>query len=99
MPGMGNETGRPAWQDWPEEPWEEKPIRGSGFTARRRALACVNALAGRRNPAAVGEVLDAAGPAVEAFCDALTDTEIMTEWPEIDRFRLALAALDREPEE
>ena len=90
--------------DWPEEPWEEWPQGGIHVqvAASTRALACVNALAGIRNPAAVAEVIAAIPNAVASARESLhrcggADTRLAH--INITRLARALAALDEEPAE
>lgn len=105
---------KPDWQDWPEEPLtleSEDECYGvrdkngkfvfAGLPYDLRALACVNALAGIRNPAAVAEVIEAARELEGSGCE-LDDKRLRYEvWqtpPEaMQRLLDALAALDRAP--
>ena len=108
---MKGKAGRPEWQDWPEEPWSEvfiivaRGAEGGGQTADpaagARARACVNALAGIRNPAAVGRVIDEAKMVVEIYARSIErENEERTGKPGIAMLGLreALAALNQEPE-
>ena len=96
------------WRTWPKEPWIRGSsfTEGSGpililrgvskdkvGDAGRRAVACVNALAGVRNVAAVKEALSAAKGLVHLACPEEPDV------PLFDELEIALAALDQELEE
>jgi len=90
---------KPEWQEWSEEPWtvdhdlrwlddaEGVHVDLSRPVELSRAVACVNALAGIRNPEAVGRVIEAARDYV--------DTGRSTEYNELVE---ALEVLDQEPE-
>ena len=103
---------KPEWQDWPEEPWGDV-LEAIGYkwaddnqdvlrciAAQARALACVNALAGRRNPAAVGEVIEAAKgmllktAGLEELFEGQEREKFSAQWRNIVQ---ALAKLDQEP--
>lgn len=88
--------GKPGWQNWPEEPWSGLPkwprdADGNliAFSAHEdRIKSCVNALAGIRNPAGVGEVIRLLKADIKYHPDDVPQ-----------ELQDALAALDQEPGE
>lgn len=89
-------------QGWPEEPWSDG-FSGAGckeffksWKARDRARTCVNACAGIPNPAAVGEVIEAAQrEQLDCYCPNDKPEDCPCDWCVMDR---ALAALDKDPD-
>lgn len=99
------EMSKPEWHDWPREPWLPD-VGGQGVwlrdadgkfvsleTYRDRIMACVNALAGIRNPEAAGRVIEAGRALLCSLGREPGDEAIDAEW-----LTEALAALDQEPE-
>ncbi len=92
---------KPEWQNWPEEPWsvDQYDANGDAFSLVlqpspwKRVLACVNALAGRRNPAAAGRVIRTA-----QRINARLETKGYIDMDLATDLAVALAALDAEPD-